>query len=178
MRQFFKRTDYDAGGVAMICGELGLSECAAATAWHFLKNPPFPNIWVGVSVEDQRTADERIPLLLETPAAIRWVDWIVVGGESGPGARPFNIEFARDVIEQCKAAGPRVFVKQLGAYVISRNDTGFEGDTPQSWPMDTRVEDETSEVYQGAPVRIRLKDRKGGDWSEWPSDLHVREYPD
>lgn len=170
---------------------------------------PMPNVWMGTSVEDQATADERIPLLLQTPAAIRWVsyepalelvnfhfpnpyevaggyrgsfpakmlkvDWIVVGGESGPGARPFNIQWARDAIAQCKAAGVPVFCKQLGAYVISRNDTGFEGDTPHSWPMDTNIGE--SEGYQGAPLRVYLKDRKGGDWDEWPEDLRVREYP-
>ena len=67
-----------------------------------------PNVWLGVSVEDQKRADERIPLLLDTPAAVRFVsaepllgpidfgrtlneiDWVIVGGESGPGARPMN----------------------------------------------------------------------------------------
>lgn len=148
---------------------------------------PAPNVWLGVSVEDQATADERIPLLLETPAAARWVsyepalalvdftsvwmracptcdgtmsvhfdgggkpcptclhpdgsqggvcgiDWVVVGGESGPRARPFNIEWARSTVRQCKAAGVPVFVKQLGRFVIDRNDAGFEGDDVSSWP--------------------------------------------
>lgn len=188
---------------------------------------PLPNVWLGVSVEDQKTADERTALLKETPAAVRFIsyepalapvklsldcgcgdykkdhengigkcrmpndlthgfmrcdfyrgiDWVIVGGESGPGARPFNIQWARDAIAQCKAAGVPCFVKQFGAYITSRNDTGFEGDTPRSWPMDTHTEDETAEVYQGAPVRVRLKDRKGGDISEWPQDLRVREFP-
>ncbi|HET6374196.1 MAG TPA: phage Gp37/Gp68 family protein, partial [Candidatus Polarisedimenticolia bacterium] len=91
---------------------------------------PLPNVWLGVSVEDQATADERIPLLLETPAAVRWVsyepalglasffgpdsptwnrdgglDWIVVGGESGPDARPFDLAWARQTIAQCRAGG-------------------------------------------------------------------------
>jgi len=77
----------------------------------------FPNVWLGVSVEDQKTADERIPLLLQTPAAVRFVsyepalgpvdwrqiphlDWVIVGGESGPGARPFDIAWARNTIAQ------------------------------------------------------------------------------
>lgn len=184
--------------------------------WRIWGKPakPIKNLWLGVSCEDQPTADERIPLLLQTPGAVRWVSyepalapvdftafnlkraaygdsaifsdrhahrpglhWIVIGGESGPGARPFNIEWARDVIAQCKAAGVPCFVKQMGGYVLSRNDTGFEGDTPHSWPMDTHTEEETAEVYQSAPVRVRLKDRKGGDWNEWPEDLRVREYP-
>jgi protein gp37 len=97
---------------------------------------PLPNVWLGVSVEDQRRADERIPLLLGTPAAVRWIsaepllgplpilytswggkrlDWVVIGGESGPQARPFNIEWARSIIAQCKAADVPCFVKQMGA---------------------------------------------------------------
>lgn len=80
---------------------------------------------------------------------------------------------------QCESAGVRVFVKQLGANVRDRNDAGFEGDTPTSWPMDTDIEDHPNgyrEEYQ-APVRIRLKNRKGGDINEWPADLRVREFP-
>jgi protein gp37 len=120
------------------------------------------NIWAGVSVEDQRRADERIPLLLETPAAVRWVSyepalegidiarylrrmvvrpceeltdrmmdegwshpggqgdhpgisWVVCGGESGAQARPFDIEWARSIIGQCKAADVPFFYKQGGA---------------------------------------------------------------
>lgn len=157
---------------------------------------PLPNVWLGVSVEDQNTADERIPLLLQTPAAVRWVsyepalgpvdlrhihhddtveidaltgdhgvirplqgrsdkhlDWIVVGGESGPGARPFDIQWARDIIAQCKAADVPVFVKQLGA--------------------------KPYETFNGTgSALISLEDRKGGDIDHWPyDDLCVREFP-
>lgn len=198
-----------------------------------------PNVWPGVSVEDQQSADERIPLLLECPAALRWVsyepaigpvdfrrymwpvhprwpapyrtpeearaagakvtmhrqalvlqgsrflDWIVVGGESGPGARPFDVAWARSTIDQCRDAGVRGFVKQLGAHVLTRNDDNFtieeepmDPDFP-GWPLHLEHENrvETTERYQGAPARVRLRDRKGGDMSEWRTDLHVREYP-
>lgn len=142
------------------------------------------NLWLGVSVEDQRRADERIPLLLETPAAVRWVsaeplleavdfhqvmhawrmmtgseflrrspaniDWIVVGGESGPGARPFNIDWARSIIAQCQAAGVACFVKQLGAKPYWQED---------------------------ATAPLPLRDHKGGAIEEWPADLRIREYP-
>jgi len=83
-----------------------------------------PNVWLGASVEDQTTADERIPLLLQTPAAIRWVsyepalgpvdfsswladglDWIVVGGESGPGARRFDLAWARPTNRAVSSGG-------------------------------------------------------------------------
>lgn len=99
-------------------------------------NPPWsdPNVWIGVSVEDQATADARIPLLLQTPAAIRFVsyepalgpvdfrketwtaglDWIIAGGESGPGARPPHPDWFRSVRDQCAAAGVAFFFKQWG----------------------------------------------------------------
>lgn len=175
---------------------------------------PCPHIWFGVSVENQDAADERIPLLLQTPAAVRFIsaepllgtvdlkphlwsvssatcrhetrrtcglpmlDWTIVGGESGPGARPCDVAWIRSITDQCKAAGVSCFVKQLGGYVVDRNDAGFEGDEPTAWPMDTDVSDRDNQWdYQGAKIRIRLKDRKGGDWNEWPDDLRVREFP-
>lgn len=181
-----------------------------------LESWPLPNVWLGVSAEDQPCADGRIPLLLQAPAAVRFVsyepalgpvdfaeyfrrsprcptssciamdecsclvraglDWVIVGGESGPGARPFDVQWARDTIRQCREAGVACFVKQMGAHVVDRNDAGFEGDTPSSWPMDTAWT-ELDSGYQGAPVRILLNDRKGGDMAEWPEDLRVREMP-
>ncbi len=77
------------------------------------------------------------------------IDWVIVGGESGPGARPFDIGWGRGLVEQCKAAGVPCFVKQLGARPFSFDDQ-----------MD-----------------LRLADRKGGDPEEWPDDLRVREFP-
>lgn len=179
------------------------------------RGEPLHNVWLGVSVEDQKTADERIPLLLQTPAAVRFVsyepalepillaqvipvkwngkpgkpitvvdylrgpqhiDWVIVGGESGPGARPFNIEWARSVIRQCQDAGVACFVKQMGANVQTRNDQ-----VQDVWyyadGSDMETEELDADHYQGAPVRLRLNDRKGGDPDEWPSDLRVREFP-
>ena len=138
---------------------------------------PLPNVWKGVSVEDQRRADERVPILLDTPAAIRWIsaepllgpvrldkiggttclahagaccgdrpwtdalrgiqacsragaysfpmrdqmprglDWVVAGGESGPGARPANPQWFRDLRDQCAAAGVPYLHKQNGEWV-------------------------------------------------------------
>lgn len=177
-------------------------------AWGEIKRPfvrtawPLPNVHLGVSAEDQATADERIPILVgDIPAAVRWVsyepalgpidftrrlnyrpwiddlDWIVVGGESGHGARPFDVAWARSVIVQGRAAGVPVFVKQLGSVVHDRNDVGFGGDDAESWPEGTETRPLTDRAYQGAPVRVLLRDRKGGDPSEWPPDLRVREYP-
>lgn len=98
----------------------------------YLKPWPLPNVWLGVSVEDQKTADERIPLLLDTPAAVRWLsiepllgpvdldgqalDWVVVGGESGPNARPMHPDWARSIRDQCQAAEVPFFFKQWGEY--------------------------------------------------------------
>ncbi len=142
---------------------------------------PLPNVWLGVSVEDQKRAEERIPLLLDTPAAIRWIStepllgpldlttidvssdcfidalnirtweeeidnwrdtepeweasfmdwynlsempeggpilprlsWVVVGGESGPGARPMQVKWAESLRDQCAAAGVPFLFKQWG----------------------------------------------------------------
>lgn len=178
---------------------------------------PYRNVWLGVSVEDQATADERIPQLLETPAALRWVsyepalgpvdftgshwwdhryqwwpklfnkplDWIVVGGESGPGARTFDVAWARSTVEQCKAAGVPVFVKQLGAqprgWCALLSDKYIDGQTPDA---DAGYCDYYEAHEQGAPCSSfdrkchALMDRKGGDPSEWPTDLRVREWPE
>lgn len=188
-------------------GPLHTKHCAAPSGpW------PLPNVWLGVSCENQEQADKRIPLLLDTPAAVRWVsaepllsainlrrvqmpnfqgdldalsnigslpelDWVVVGGESGPGARECDVAWVRDVVRQCRSASVPVFVKQLGQHVIDRNDAGFEGDPGDSWTPETRYEELTSQGWQGDPVRIRLRNRKGGDLTEWPVDLRVREYP-
>jgi len=170
---------------------------------------PLPNVWLGVSCEDQKTADERIPLLLQTPAAARFVslepllgavdlsvnvrpmmrhhlrldvegalrnrafdslqddgqplsrreaedalfdlhakgvkfipvgdkcegftpeegcpghrnpflDWVIVGGESGPKCRPMDLDWARSIRDQCKAAGVPFFMKQLGGWPDAR----------------------------------------------------------
>jgi len=143
---------------------------------------PLPNVWMGVSVEDQQRADERIPELLKVPARVRFLSceplleavdvlgslarapntiagqlvanllqWVIVGGESGPGARPFDLAWARSIRDQCKAAGVACFVKQMGA-----------------------------EAYDHALSHrpIPFADRKGGDVQEWPEDLRVRQWPE
>jgi protein gp37 len=162
---------------------------------------PLPNVWLGVSVENQHFADERIPLLLQTPAAVRFISaepllggidiakhrpgslgihWCIVGGESGHGARECRPWWVRNLIGQCRDAEIAPFVKQLGANVVTRNDDGFEGDTPRGWPMDTSYDGNIHgyrDDHQGADVRVRLRESHGGDPSEWPKDLRVREMP-
>jgi hypothetical protein len=92
------------------------------------------------------------------------------------------------VVAQCREAGVPAFVKQMGTHVRDRNDIGFQGDLgdefEDEWPshliMDERIEDNPDgyrQEYQGAPVRIHLHDRKGGDPNEWPVSLRVRQFP-
>lgn len=100
---------------------------------------PLPNVWVGVSVEDQATANERIPYLLSTPAAVRflscepllgkillkadWVvgkypiNWVIVGGESGNNARPMHPNWVRSLQVQCKVTPMPFFFKQWGEWL-------------------------------------------------------------
>lgn len=92
---------------------------------------PLPNVWLGVSVEDQKRWDERWPHLARTPAAIRFIsaepllgpvdmtgagklDWVIVGGESGPNARPMELSWAESLKDQCASSGTAFFMKQMG----------------------------------------------------------------
>lgn len=151
---------------------------------------PWSNVWLGASVENQEQADKRIPVLLQIPAAVRFVsaepllepirldcygltgcptgwldepgiDWLIVGGESGPGARPFDVAWARDLRDQCRAAGVPFFLKQLGANPF----------------IEERDLDAIPNRKMLPDGRLRLDDTKGGDPAEWPEDLRVREFP-
>lgn len=172
-----------------------------------LKDWPLPNVHLGVSVENQQQAELRIPALLATPAALRFIsaepllgpvdlqaldldpfykslrnnpaprlkfsidikidalgpqrpwehlagvdhgklDWVIVGGESGPFSRPCDLAHVARIVGQCVRSDVPVFLKQLGA-----------------WP-----------VENGA--RVVLKDRKGGDMAEWPDGLRLRQMPE
>ena len=103
---------------------------------------------------------------------MRRLDQIIVGGESGPGARPFNVQWARDTIMQCRDAGVACFVKQVGAKPFD--------ECARDWALDLRGVQNLRGVYSVSPEDAffpRLKDRSGGDMSEWPEDLRVREFP-
>jgi protein gp37 len=165
------------------------------------------NVWLGVSVENQQWADIRIPALLETPAAVRFlscepllgpvdlwgplvppghrprltywldgrpgwgpeetsetglvtqplatgprIDWVIVGGESGPGSRPLDVWWLRSLVQQCRDGGVPVFVKQFGS----------------EWAKDA--------LWGGRSVSA-LGDPKGGHMGYWPADLRIREFP-
>lgn len=94
---------------------------------------PLKNVQLGVSIENQKAADERIPKLLQAPAAVRFlscepllgdvfithyllkgINWVICGGESGHGARPMHPDWARSLRDQCQAAGVSFFFKQWG----------------------------------------------------------------
>ncbi|MEC7520135.1 MAG: phage Gp37/Gp68 family protein [Myxococcota bacterium] len=96
------------------------------------------------------------------------LDWVVIGGESGPGARPFDLAWARSTIRQCRAAGVPVFVKQLGAAPMQSVEASLVA--AGLYPDDIGPAGRR-------PERVHLRNRKGGDPSEWPEDLRVREFP-
>lgn len=162
----------------------------------------FPdNLWAGASIENQRAAITRIPVLVQVPAKVLFLSCepligpvdlhlftrerqgdgssysciagprpklVIIGGESGGGARPFDIAWARSIIRQCKAASVACFAKQLGAHVIWDG-----GSSPgEHWPTGTKHEDTMLGHW-----RARLNDKKGGAMEEWPPDLRIREMP-
>lgn len=137
------------------------------------------NTWLGTSISDQATADDAVPSLLTArelspvlflsvepllgPVDLTpWlrgnhdspsIDWVIVGGESGHGARQCQIEWIRDVIQQCRIAGVACFIKQLGALAIHNGNSG------------------------DARAILNIKHKKGGDILEWPDDLRLRQFP-
>lgn len=185
---------------------------------------PLHNVEIGVSCENQETAVERIPYLLDTPAAVRFVslepllsgielDWIpanlqplpgkdptdwfnplngdghsppgdgipepgvyptldlvIVGGESGPGARPCDVEWIRSIVEQCKAAAVPCFVKQLGAKPFGTDLDLTHG------RFACAIGNEKPRYLMGRNW-LKLKNRKGADMAEWPVDLRVQQLP-
>lgn len=161
---------------------------------------PSRHIHIGVSVENQDTL-HRIDALKDAPAAVRFVSfepllehlgavildgihWAIIGGESGPNARRCSAQWVRSLVNQCFRQRVRPFVKQLGSFVIDRNDAGFDGSDVRSWPVEIEERDAIEydidgyrTDWQGADVRIRLKSRKGNDPTEWPADLRIRQYP-
>ena len=151
MREILSTKDarWVAQGQALLTQEGVLKPGSYHVTW------PLPNVWLGVSVENQDAADERIPQLLETPAAVRWlsmeplrgpvnltkagvvewdsvgdptpgtgasfarglVDWVVLGGESGPDARPMHPEWVKELRDQCVSAEIPFLFKQWGEWV-------------------------------------------------------------
>jgi protein gp37 len=123
-----------------------------------------PHVLWGVSAEDRKYGVPRIAQLQQANVAMRFVSfeplleglgevnlrgihWVIVGGESGVRARPFDLDWARNIIRLCQRRQVACFVKQVGRRPV-------ENGTP-----------------------LKLASCKGGDWNEWPEDLRVREFP-
>lgn len=101
--------------------------------------------------------------------ALSGIDWVIVGGESGPRSRPCNVDWIRSIVKQCAAAKVPCFVKQLGANCVTDNVNADD------WPDST----EFLGQYEGfAAARAMLKHPKGGDPAEWPTNLRIRQYPE
>lgn len=165
------------------------------------------NVWLGTSVSDQSTADAMVPALLKCrdlspvlflsaepllgpidlthiksspddgngwtyrhwnaltgsnwcdaadvihPNGTGPIDWVIVGGESGPNARPCFFEWIDEIVEQCKSADCACFVKQMGSNALDIS-------------------------AHGQDIAARFDDKKGGDPSEWPEELRVRQFPE
>lgn len=141
---------------------------------------PLPNVWCGVSAESQKWLERRVDHLRNVPVVVRFISyepglgeldfkpewlerngrelhWLLVGGESGPKARYFDLEWARVALRRFSALGGKVFVKQMGE-VWAKTTRSYKGD------------DYGSTFWQ-------LGDHKGGDMRHWAEDLRVREYP-
>lgn len=163
-------------------GKAGHGENLSDWIADWIKKAKVPsNVWILFSAGNQEQLEKRTPHALKIPAVIHGVsaepllrrldltdlvdriDWVIAGGESGPGARPCNVEWIRSIVSQCGAAEVPCFVKQLGANVV---DTNPEHD----WP--------NYETLSGAEfVRPTLTHSKGGDMGEWPVDIRVRQFP-
>lgn len=130
----------------------------------------YPNVWLGVSGENEKLTNSRVKILLDIPAKVRFIsaeplledicsdrnhsllrqlEWIIIGGESGNETgkyryRPMNPNWSLNLIKLCKKEGVACFNKQLGTYLAKKH---------------------------------KLKDRNGGNIKEWPKVLQVREFP-
>lgn len=181
---------------------------------------PLPHVWLGVSVENQQWADIRIPALLETPAAVRFlscepllgpvnlefdhyfdarcggcsglvsprhepscgrepgkdwgVDWVIVGGESGPGARPMHPDWARSLRDRCVSAGVPFLFKQWGAWSPAPSNYGPDvperarASTTLVWASGSDVDGQIM-LRRGKHLSGRVLD--GRTWDEYPAVL-------
>lgn len=173
---------------------------------------PLSNVWLGVTAENQQRADERIPVLLQIPAAVRFVsvepmlgpvdlrkwmawdgfrrnipgfipnpnyrglNWVICGGETGPGARPMHPDWARSLRDQCQQVGVPFFFKQWGEWsrdYIDHDKKGVvspDGWWAKGWPFGYGSDHPDSiEVYKvGKKAAGHLLD--GREWREFPKE--------
>lgn len=170
--------------------------------------------WVGVTVEDQRRADERIPWLLRVPAAVRFlscepllgsidlgllgtipkdiaprytatyeaIGWVIVGGESGPKARPMHPDWVRSLRDQCREAGVPFLFKQWGEWAPGNDEADPDRDVPLDWRQHPdryrclRPDGTLTTGYDGSGAEFVIRIGKhaagrlldGREWSEVP----------
>jgi len=217
MREYFLAAHTDEGWQRHLTAVNALHGHVATTNY----NRPLPNVWLGVTAENQEQADKRIPILLQTPAAVRFVsmepllapvdlmgltynppghgtgpwtldvltgrygipgqwhgqaktlDWVIVGGESGPNARPIHPEWARSVRDQCAAAGVPFMFKQRGAWTWDDFDPYFKesnGTIDESGPWDHYI------CTNGEPGTCAVESDEEYRWSNYtgtPDDTAV-----
>ena len=181
---------------------------------------PQPNVHLGVSISNQAEADEKIPILLQIPAAVRWlsiepmlegidltriggdkfgwgridilnglrymranaleegsewetepcekINWVVVGGESGPGARPMHPDWARSIRDQCVAAGVPFYFKQWGEYLHESQGVNVDG------PINAGGNSKKGYLWPDGTWSIRVGKKKAGcildgkEWKQYP----------
>jgi len=243
MRAYLTRHDVALRWVRQAC-EIGkirscydVASADTAVSWN---NDGLPNVWLGVSAERQQEADERIPLLLATPAAVRfvslepllgpidltrtavapcitdaryhvwnnalkgetmsdhpicrgdvpakdaWLDWVIVGGESGPNARPMHPDWARSLHDQCEGAGVPFFFKQWGVWApVDVNPDGsyeYIGEVRLVAPSGqsvARADIERSDLPNASHLMERVGKKNAGrlldgeEYNGFPSDARV-----
>lgn len=155
---------------------------------------PLPNVWLGVSVENQHFADERIPLLLNTPAAVRWIsaepllglthvrqwmmppelgpriDWVVCGGESGPNARPMHPAWAARLCDECVMAKVPFFFKQWGEWLhATQMEAAFTPTELDTLSRNTLCRDTGhGDLYFKVGKKRAGRQLDGSDWNQFP----------
>lgn len=162
-----------------------LSDDGALLAEQWLAGRAMSNVWVGATIEDQARAEPRHRALMAIPAAVHFAsceplleaidllplwqthgypEWVIIGGESGPQARPCHLEWIRALLCQAAHAKVAAFVKQIGSrpltYATSHSFLTVPG---------------AGEQVPALPYRQHHP--KGGDLAEWPTPLHVRQWP-
>lgn len=126
---------------------------------HWLEDWP-PHVWMGTTVGNQESAEERIPHLLRIPAPVRFISgepllervdmrqwlyhsgwqrpgihWVICGGESGPKYRPLNLDWARDLRDQCAAAEVPFWFKQVGGLTPAAGGAELDGEVTHQFPV-------------------------------------------
>jgi len=153
---------------------------------HEFVHTPLPNVWLGVSTENQLWADRRIPLLVQCPAAIRFISyepalgpldltpwlgslsWVVYGGESGPLARPPHPDWFRSIRDQCQSADIAQHFKQWGEWLPAPEEMNYSD--AEFWADGRRTV-----AWSSGHTMVRVGKKAAGNhldgrqWLEWPN---------